>query len=179
MRISDWSSDVCSSDLSDQRLLSHHRRIVDRPARRSDPDPRRPHLPAQPRAWSDCRSPRGDRRPALLRDMSMNAPISMFSAALVVPAMRDAVRKLDPRQLIRNPVMFVTAVVATLLTLLLALGEPGLSFGFEIQLVIWLWLTALFGTSAEALAEGRGRSEARRVGKEGVSTGRSRWSHFP
>ncbi|WP_447762854.1 potassium-transporting ATPase subunit KdpB [Sphingopyxis panaciterrae] len=90
----------------------------------------------------------------------MNAPSSMFSAALVIPAMRDAVRKLDPRQLIRNPVMFVTAVVAMLLTVLLALGEPGLPFGFEVQLVIWLWLTVLFGTFAEALAEGRGRAQA-------------------
>ena len=90
----------------------------------------------------------------------MNAPTSMFSAALVVPAMRDAVRKLDPRQLIRNPVMFVTAVVAMLLTVLLVIGEPGLSLGFEIQLVVWLWLTVLFGTFAEALAEGRGRAQA-------------------
>ena len=90
----------------------------------------------------------------------MNAPTSMFSAALVVPAMRDAVRKLDPRQLMRNPVMFVTAVVAMLLTVLLVIGEPGLSLGFEIQLVIWLWLTVLFGTFAEALAEGRGRAQA-------------------
>jgi K+-transporting ATPase ATPase B chain len=84
----------------------------------------------------------------------------MFSAALVVPAMRDAVKKLDPRELMRNPVMFVTACVALLLTLLLVIGEPGLSFGFEIQLVIWLWLTVLFGTFAEALAEGRGRAQA-------------------
>ena len=90
----------------------------------------------------------------------MNAPTSMFSAALVVPAMRDAVRKLDPRQLMRNPVMFVTAVVAMLLTMLLMIGEPGLSLGFEIQLVVWLWLTVLFGTFAEALAEGRGRAQA-------------------
>ena len=90
----------------------------------------------------------------------MNAPSSMFSAALVIPAMRDAVRKLDPRQLIRNPVMFVTAVVATLLSVLLVIGEPGLSLGFEIQLVIWLWLTVFFGTFAEALAEGRGRAQA-------------------
>jgi K+-transporting ATPase ATPase B chain len=90
----------------------------------------------------------------------MNAPTSMFSAALVVPAMRDAVRKLDPRQLMRNPVMFVTAVVAMLLTVLLVIGEHGLPLGFEIQLVIWLWLTVLFGTFAEALAEGRGRAQA-------------------
>ncbi|MDR6834894.1 MULTISPECIES: potassium-transporting ATPase subunit KdpB [unclassified Sphingopyxis] len=90
----------------------------------------------------------------------MNAPTSMFSAALVVPAMRDAVRKLDPRQLVRNPVMFVTAAVAMLLTVLLVIGEPGLPLGFEIQLVVWLWLTVLFGTFAEALAEGRGRAQA-------------------
>lgn len=90
----------------------------------------------------------------------MTTPTSMFSPALVVPAMRDAVRKLNPRELMRNPVMFTTACVALLLTVLLALGEPGLSLGFEIQLVAWLWLTVLFGTFAEALAEGRGRAQA-------------------
>jgi K+-transporting ATPase ATPase B chain len=90
----------------------------------------------------------------------MTAPNSMFSAALVIPAMRDAMKKLKPRKLSRNPVMFVTAVVATLLTLLLLLGEPDLSTGFQIQLVLWLWLTVLFGTFAEALAEGRGRAQA-------------------
>ena len=90
----------------------------------------------------------------------MTAPNSMFSTALVVPAMRDAVRKLKPRELSRNPVMFVTASVAALLTLLLALGEPGLSTGFQFQLVLWLWLTVFFGTFAEALAEGRGRAQA-------------------
>ncbi|WOF42242.1 potassium-transporting ATPase subunit KdpB [Sphingopyxis indica] len=90
----------------------------------------------------------------------MTAPTSMFSTALVVPAMRDAVTKLKPRELARNPVMFVTASVAALLTLLLALGEPGLSTGFQLQLVLWLWLTVLFGTFAEALAEGRGRAQA-------------------
>lgn len=90
----------------------------------------------------------------------MTAPNSMFSAALVIPAMRNAVKKLKPRKLSRNPVMFVTAVVATLLTLLLLLGEPDLSTGFQIQLVLWLWLTVLFGTFAEALAEGRGRAQA-------------------
>ena len=85
---------------------------------------------------------------------------SMFSARLVAPAIRDAFRKLDPRELIRNPVLFVTACVAATLTLLLFLGEPALSRGFQLQLVIWLWLTVLFGTFAEALAEGRGRAQA-------------------
>jgi len=85
---------------------------------------------------------------------------SIFSAELVMPAIRDSFRKLDPRALARNPVLFTTAVIALLLTVLLALGGEGLSAGFQIQLVVWLWLTVLFGTFAEALAEGRGRAQA-------------------
>ncbi|MBL8648061.1 MAG: potassium-transporting ATPase subunit KdpB [Sphingosinicella sp.] len=84
----------------------------------------------------------------------------MFSADLVFPAMRDAVLKLDPRQLVRNPVLFTTAVVALLLTVLLAVGGERLSMPFQMQLIVWLWLTVLFGTFAEALAEGRGRAQA-------------------
>ncbi|HEY0594908.1 potassium-transporting ATPase subunit KdpB [Sphingopyxis sp.] len=85
---------------------------------------------------------------------------SLFTADLIVPAIGDAVRKLDPRELIRNPVMFTTAVVATLLTVLLVVGHDGLATGFKLQLVVWLWLTVLFGTFAEALAEGRGKAQA-------------------
>jgi len=88
------------------------------------------------------------------------ATASIFSAELVMPAIRDAFRKLDPRALARNPVLFTTAAIALLLTALLALGGEGLSAGFQIQLVAWLWLTVLFGTLAEALAEGRGRAQA-------------------
>ncbi|MFC0205734.1 potassium-transporting ATPase subunit KdpB [Novosphingobium soli] len=85
---------------------------------------------------------------------------SLFTAELIVPAIGDAFRKLNPRQLIRNPVMFTTAVVAVLLTVLLIVGRDGLEPGFKIQLVLWLWLTVLFGTFAEALAEGRGKAQA-------------------
>ncbi|ARR55419.1 potassium-transporting ATPase subunit B [Rhizorhabdus wittichii DC-6] len=85
---------------------------------------------------------------------------SLFTADLMIPAIGNAFRKLDPRELVRNPVMFTTAVVATLLTLLLAVGDSGLGRGFEAQLVAWLWLTVLFGTFAEAIAEGRGRAQA-------------------
>jgi len=92
--------------------------------------------------------------------MSRTAPKSLFTAALIVPAIGDAFRKLDPRQLIRNPVMFTTAIVAALLTILLVVGHDGLSVGFKLQLVVWLWLTVLFGTFAEALAEGRGKAQA-------------------
>ncbi len=92
--------------------------------------------------------------------MARAAPKTLFTPALIVPALRDAVRKLSPRQLGRNPVMFVTACVALLLTVLLAAGGDGLTIGFKLQLVVWLWLTVLFGTFAEALAEGRGKAQA-------------------
>ena len=92
--------------------------------------------------------------------MARKASKSLFTADLLVPACRDAFRKLNPRELIRNPVMFTTAVVAMLLTVLLAVGHDSLGTGFKLQLVIWLWLTVLFGTFAEALAEGRGKAQA-------------------
>lgn len=85
---------------------------------------------------------------------------SLFTAELIASAIRDAFLKLHPGQLIRNPVMFVTAVVAMLLTILLVIGTDTLGVGFKLQLVIWLWLTVLFGTFAEALAEGRGKAQA-------------------
>ena len=85
---------------------------------------------------------------------------SMFSAALVLPALRDALYKFHPAILVRNPVMFVTACVAALLTVLIFVGDSSLSAGFQIQIVIWLWLTVFFGSFAEALAEGRGRAQA-------------------
>ena len=88
------------------------------------------------------------------------ASATMFSRDLMVPAIGGAFRKLSPRELIRNPVLFVTAIVALLLTVLLLIGGEGLAIGFQVQLVLWLWATVLFGTFAEALAEGRGKAQA-------------------
>lgn len=88
------------------------------------------------------------------------ATATMFSAKLIGPAVRDAFTKLNPRELVRNPVLFTTAVVALLLTVLLAIHAEPLPLGFQLQLIVWLWLTVLFGTFAEALAEGRGRAQA-------------------
>jgi K+-transporting ATPase ATPase B chain len=92
--------------------------------------------------------------------MARAASQSLFTRELMLPAIGQSFAKLDPRQLIRNPVMFVTAVVAVLVTLLLLVGQDGLGTGFKLQLVVWLWLTVLFGTFAEALAEGRGKAQA-------------------
>jgi K+-transporting ATPase ATPase B chain len=92
--------------------------------------------------------------------MARTAKKSLFTADLILPAIGDAFRKLNPKELIRNPVMFVTACVASLLTILLVVGHDSLTLGFKLQLVLWLWLTVLFGTFAEALAEGRGKAQA-------------------
>jgi K+-transporting ATPase ATPase B chain len=92
----------------------------------------------------------------------MDQATSLFTGPLVGAAARDAVLKLDPRTLIRNPVMFVTGLVAALATVLWVrtlLGAPGHA-AFQGQLVFWLWLTVLFGNFAEALAEGRGKAQA-------------------
>ncbi len=92
--------------------------------------------------------------------MARAAAKSLFTADLLLPAIGESFKKLNPRQLVRNPVMFVTACVAALLTVLLGMGHDGLALGFKLQLVVWLWLTVLFGTFAEALAEGRGKAQA-------------------
>ena len=85
---------------------------------------------------------------------------SLFTADLVMPAIKASFVKLNPAELVRNPVMFVTAAVAALMTVLLVVGHDPLAFGFKLQLAAWLWLTVLFGTFAEALAEGRGKAQA-------------------
>ncbi|WP_404714074.1 potassium-transporting ATPase subunit KdpB [Sphingomonas sp. MMS24-J13] len=92
--------------------------------------------------------------------MARTATKSLFTADLLLPAVGQAFLKLSPAQLVRNPVMFVTACVAALLTVLLVVGHDGLAIGFKLQLVVWLWLTVLFGTFAEAIAEGRGKAQA-------------------
>ncbi|KQM56870.1 MULTISPECIES: potassium-transporting ATPase subunit KdpB [unclassified Sphingomonas] len=92
--------------------------------------------------------------------MAKSQAKSLFTADLIVPAIKASFAKLHPAELVRNPVMFVTATVAALLTVLLVVGNDGLTGGFKLQLVVWLWLTVLFGTFAEALAEGRGKAQA-------------------
>jgi K+-transporting ATPase ATPase B chain len=89
-------------------------------------------------------------------------PIPLLNGGILRQAALDAVAKLAPGKLVRNPVMFVTAVVALLVTLLLVRdlvsGRDGLLFAGQIS--IWLWFTVLFANFAEAIAEGRGRAHA-------------------
>ena len=87
---------------------------------------------------------------------------SIFDWAIVGPAIGHSFGKLNPRTLIRNPVMFVVEVVAALTTVLLArdlaTGHGGILF--EAQIAFWLWFTVLFANFAEAVAEGRGKAQA-------------------
>jgi K+-transporting ATPase ATPase B chain len=87
---------------------------------------------------------------------------SLFDPAILMPAVRQAFVKLDPRHLMRNSVIFVTEVVAALVTLFflrdLAAGNGDAAFSG--QIAIWLWFTVLFATFAEAVAEGRGKAQA-------------------
>ena len=91
----------------------------------------------------------------------------ILDPSLLRAAVPQAFRKLDPRRLIRNPVIFVVEITAVLVTILVVLalaGDPvagGPSgVGFQAQIAAWLWFTVLFATYAEALAEARGRAQA-------------------
>lgn len=83
--------------------------------------------------------------------------------AIVRQAAIDAFRKLDPRRMVRNPVMFVVEVGSVLTTLLAVqalFGEGEAPLGFIAAIAAWLWFTVLFANFAEALAEGRGKAQA-------------------
>src|SRR5271156_2537697 len=83
---------------------------------------------------------------------------SLFDTAIVVPALGDSVRKLNPVVMIKNPVMFVTMVGAAVTTAeIFVSAEPK---AFTIQISVWLWFTVLFANFAEAMAEGRGKAQA-------------------
>ena len=89
-------------------------------------------------------------------------PQSLFDTKIIGPAAVDAVRKLDPRALAKNPVIFVTEAVSLLVTLFFVrdlIVHNGLA-SFSGQITAWLWFTVLFANFAEAVAEGRGKAQA-------------------
>ena len=94
--------------------------------------------------------------------MNQSKSASMLDARILVPAIGDAFRKLNPKSLAKNPVMFVVAVVSVLTTVLLLkdIATGAESVGFSLQIVLWLWFTVLFANFAEAVAEGRGKAQA-------------------
>jgi K+-transporting ATPase ATPase B chain len=96
------------------------------------------------------------------RTRSRDAKSSLLDTSILVPAIGQAFRKLDPRVMIRNPVMFVVEVVAALTTIIFLrdLFTGGASVGFTFQIILWLWITVVFANFAEAVAEGRGKAQA-------------------
>ncbi|WP_420965820.1 potassium-transporting ATPase subunit KdpB [Bradyrhizobium sp. B120] len=92
---------------------------------------------------------------------------TMLDPKILVPAIWSAFVKLDPRLMMKNPVMFVVEVVAALTTIIFVrdLVSGGANLGFTFQIIIWLWFTVLFANFAEAVAEGRGKAQAESLKK--------------
>jgi K+-transporting ATPase ATPase B chain len=91
---------------------------------------------------------------------------------IVVRAISDSFAKLNPRTMMKNPVMFVVEVGAVLTTVELVrdtLNHAG-AFGFGVQITVWLWFTVLFANFAEAMAEGRGKAQAETLRKARAET---------
>jgi potassium-transporting ATPase ATP-binding subunit len=100
-------------------------------------------------------------------------PVSaLFDPKIVVPAIGSAFVKLNPRSLMKNPVMFVLEVVTALTTVILIrdLITGSENLVFEFQIVLWLWFTVLFANFAEAIAEGRGKAQADSLRRQRTET---------
>src|SRR5580704_2124547 len=100
---------------------------------------------------------------------------SLIDTAILSRAVADSFRKLAPRTMVKNPVMFVVEVGALLTAIQLvwnAAHHAG-QFGFGLQITLWLWFTVLFANFAEAMAEGRGKAraetQAHRLGCDGTT----------
>ena len=92
----------------------------------------------------------------------MAEKLSLWNAAIIRQAAVGSFRKLDPRLMVKNPVMLVVEIGSVLTTILLVQGvlsHQG-SFAFNLQITLWLWFTVLFANFAEAMAEGRGKAQA-------------------
>ncbi|MGF7207899.1 K+-transporting ATPase ATPase B chain [Skermanella aerolata] len=105
-----------------------------------------------------------------------SSEISLLDAGIAAQAVGVAFRKLDPRELVRNPVIFVTAAAAVLTTVLfvrdLVTGVPSTGSDPAVvgQIAAWLWFTVLFANFAEAIAEGRGKAQAASLRKSKTET---------
>jgi K+-transporting ATPase ATPase B chain len=97
---------------------------------------------------------------------------SIWDAEIASRAVWDSFAKLNPRTLMKNPVMFVVEVGAALLTIQLVRNTLNHThaFAFEFQITIWLWFTVLFANFAEAMAEGRGKAQADTLRKARTET---------
>src|SRR5712675_3223463 len=96
-----------------------------------------------------------------------SATATITDPTILIPAIAGAFKKLDPRALAKNPVMFVVEVVAFLTTILFIrdIANGAGNYSFSLQIILWLWFTVLFANFAEAVAEGRGKAQAESLRK--------------
>jgi len=91
----------------------------------------------------------------------------LFDKEIIYKAILDSFTKLNPRFLIKNPVMFIVAIGAFLTTIIFLFEWKAGSFSFfNLQIAIWLWFTVLFANFAEAIAEGRGKAQSESLRKQ-------------
>ncbi|AQZ31863.1 potassium-transporting ATPase subunit B [Pseudomonas sp. LPH1] len=123
----------------------------------------------------------------------MNAPVTVQRSvkssssqpqtglgALWRPALKQAFVKLDPRQLVRSPVMLVVELTALVTSVLCLVPNPAVSTALGVQIALWLWFTVLFANFAEALAEGRGkaRADSLKSGSQGLMANKQVGAQF-
>jgi K+-transporting ATPase ATPase B chain len=103
---------------------------------------------------------------------STKGVLAMFRGPIARRAALDAILKLNPARMVRNPVMFVVEVGSILTTALLVVRSKSIhgSFSFDLQVTLWLWGTVLFANFAEAMAEGRGKAQADSLRKAKAET---------
>jgi potassium-transporting ATPase ATP-binding subunit len=103
--------------------------------------------------------------------MSSKRNISLFNKKILVQALKESFYKLNPLQLIKNPVIFIVAIGGILTTVIVIYGALQGSFSsFNFQIAIWLWFTVLFANFSEAVAEGRGKAQADSLRKNRTQT---------
>ena len=100
---------------------------------------------------------------------------AIWNGRIIRRALSDSLKKLNPRAMMKNPVMFVVEIGSVLTTIQLIRGiiapVPNVTdTGFELQITLWLWFTVLFANFAEAMAEGRGKAQADNLRKAKTET---------
>jgi K+-transporting ATPase ATPase B chain len=95
---------------------------------------------------------------------------STFEREILAQAVVESFKKLNPRVMLKNPVMFVTEVGAAITTAGLIFRPEGETLDFAFQIAVWLWFTVLFANFAEAVAEGRGKAQANALRKTRTQT---------
>src|SRR6516164_2545939 len=108
-----------------------------------------------------------------IRNKMRASQSTIMDPAILLPAIGQSFVKLNPRVMIKNPVMFVVEIVAALTTVIFIrklLGGGGEHLGFTFQIIVWLWVTVLFANLAEAVAEGRGKAQAATLRKARTET---------